>query len=145
VEIHTDGSCLGNPGPGGWAAVLVHPKKETELSGHENPTTNNRMEMTAAIQALKALKKPSRVALHTDSEYLQKGITQWMAGWKKRGWQTAAKQPVKNQDLWRELDRLIQTHDVTFHWVKGHAGNQYNERCDRLAVQAAKDGRNKKE
>ena len=137
VDIYTDGSCLGNPGPGGWAAVMIHPKKTSELSGGFSLTTNNRMEMTAAIEALNALKLPARVSIHTDSQYLKNGITQWIKGWKKKGWKTANKKPVKNKDLWMELDRLMGVHDVTWGWVKGHAGNAHNERCDRLAVQAA--------
>ena len=139
VEIYTDGSCLGNPGPGGWAAVLLHPQKTKKISGGFKNTTNNRMEMLAAINALKMLRLPCQVTLHTDSQYLQKGITQWMANWKKRNWQTAAKTPVKNKDLWQELDALLGKHEVKFKWVRGHAGNEYNEICDQLAVAAAKE------
>lgn len=138
LEVYTDGSCLGNPGPGGWGVVLIHPQKTKEMSGGYAHTTNNRMEMTAAIEALKALKEKCRVTLYTDSNYLRQGITQWMAKWKRNSWKTADKRPVKNQDLWMELDRVLGRHEVDFKWVKGHAGNKYNEICDRLAVAAAK-------
>ncbi|MEW5724158.1 MAG: ribonuclease HI [Thermodesulfobacteriota bacterium] len=138
VEIYTDGSCLGNPGPGGWAAVLLHPKKKAELSGGFRLTTNNRMELYAAIEALRTLRFPCQVKMHTDSEYLKKGITLWIRAWKKNGWKTTEKKPVKNQDLWFELDRLLERHQVEWHWVRGHAGNRYNDLCDRLAVEAAK-------
>ena len=137
VEIYTDGSCLGNPGPGGWASVLIHPKKTKKMSGGFSRTTNNRMEMLAAIEALKALRFPCKVKLHTDSQYLQKGITQWLKGWKKKNWMTAAKTPVKNKDLWVELDKLMGVHQVKFVWVRGHAGNKWNEVCDKMAVEAA--------
>lgn len=136
VEIYTDGACRGNPGPGGWGAIFKAGPNEKELCGGEVLTTNNRMELMAAIQALEALKRPCRVHLYTDSTYVQKGISQWLAGWKAKNWQTANKKPVKNKDLWQELDRLIKQHDVTFHWVKGHAGHPENERADLLAVSA---------
>ena len=138
VIIYTDGSCLGNPGPGGWAAILIHPQKTLKLSGGFARTTNNRMEMIAAVKGLSQLKFRCRVKLHTDSQYLQKGLTSWLAGWKKKNWVTAAKTPVKNKDLWQQLDALMQNHDVDFIWVKGHAGDKYNEECDQLAVSAAK-------
>lgn len=137
IEIYTDGSSLGNPGPGGWGAILIHPKKIKKLSGGFAYTTNNRMEMTAAIEALKALTRPCKVTLYTDSQYLKNGITQWIKGWKKKGWKTASKTDVKNKDLWQELDALMEKHQVDFQWVKGHAGNEYNELCDSLAVEAA--------
>ena len=136
VTIYTDGACSGNPGPGGWGALLKFGRHEKELSGGASETTNNRMEMTAAIKALKALKRPCQVEFYTDSEYLRKGITQWISGWKRRGWKTAAKKPVKNQDLWRELDAAIQVHQIEWHWVRGHAGHRDNERVDRLAREA---------
>ena len=137
IHIYTDGSCLGNPGPGGWGAVLLHPQKEKRLSGGYRLTTNNRMEMMAAIEALSALKKRCKVQLHTDSQYVKNGITAWMHSWKKKGWVTAAKKPVKNRDLWMELDRLINKHDVSWKWVKGHVGDKYNEIADQLAAAAA--------
>jgi ribonuclease HI len=134
VEIYTDGACSGNPGPGGWGAVLSYGGRGKELSGGEAaPTTNNRMELMAAIQALESLKRPSRVRLHTDSSYLRNGITGWLAGWKRNGWKTASKQPVKNDDLWRRLDAAAAKHDVQWLWVKGHAGDPGNERADALA------------
>jgi ribonuclease HI len=133
VEIFTDGACSGNPGPGGWGALLRYGDKEKELKGGARETTNNRMEMTAAIEALRALKRPSDVDLYTDSQYLRNGVTSWLANWKKRGWKTADKKPVKNEDLWRELDALCQIHDIDWHWVKGHAGHPENERADALA------------
>lgn len=133
VTIYTDGACSGNPGPGGWGVLLRSGKHEKELSGGESETTNNRMEMTAAIEALKALKRPCQIEFYTDSEYLRKGITEWMRSWKRRGWKTAAKKPVKNQDLWRELDIVIQEHQINWHWVRGHAGHRENERVDQLA------------
>ena len=129
VEIFTDGACSGNPGPGGWGAILRWNGHEKELSGGEAQTTNNRMEMMAAIMALEALKKSSDVKLYTDSEYLQKGVTQWMKGWKAKGWPTR----IKNQDLWKRIDSLLQTHHVEFHWVRGHDGHPENERADALA------------
>ncbi|MDJ1160002.1 ribonuclease HI [Chelatococcus sp. SYSU_G07232] len=133
VAIYTDGACSGNPGPGGWGALLVYKGKERELSGGEAETTNNRMELTAAIEALEALKRPCAVDLYTDSQYVRSGITQWLANWKARGWKTAAREPVKNEDLWRRLDAARNRHDVTWHWVRGHAGHAENERVDALA------------
>lgn len=132
VELFTDGACSGNPGPGGWGAILRYNGVEKELSGAEPETTNNRMEMTAAIRGLESLKRPCRVDLYTDSKYLQLGVTEWMAGWKAKGWPAR----IKNQDLWKELDVLVQRHEVRFHWVKGHAGHPENERADVLATQA---------
>ena len=133
VVIHTDGGCEGNPGPGGWAAVLCSGDHRRELSGGEAITTNNRMELRAAIAALEALKEPCNVALHTDSQYLRHGITSWIRQWKRNGWRTAARQPVKNEDLWRELDAQAARHHISWHWLKGHAGHAENERCDQLA------------
>ena len=137
VKIYTDGSCLGNPGPGGWGAILVYGEVEKEMSGGEEDTTNNRMELLAAIMALEALKRPVPVTLTSDSSYLKDGITKWIHGWKKNGWKTAAKKPVANQDLWQRLDAAIAPHDINWQWVKGHAGHTMNERCDDLARQAA--------
>ena len=137
VEIWTDGGCRGNPGPGGWGALMRAGPHERELSGGEPDTTNNRMEMAAVIAALRALKSDgTEVVLTTDSQYVRKGITEWIANWKKRGWKTAAKAPVKNADLWREIDALAARHDVEWRWVKGHAGHPENERCDALANRA---------
>ncbi len=133
VEIFTDGACSGNPGPGGWGAILRAGGHERELYGGEAETTNNRMELTAVIKALAALKRPVQARVHTDSQYVQKGISEWIHGWKRRGWKTADRQPVKNEDLWRELDRLAACHEVEWHWVKGHAGHPENERADALA------------
>jgi len=133
VDIFTDGACSGNPGPGGWGAILRYNEVEKELSGGAPETTNNRMEMMAAIAALEALKRPARVRLHTDSTYLKDGITKWIHAWKARGWKTASKKPVKNQDLWQRLEAAIEPHDVTWFWVKGHAGHPENERADELA------------
>ena len=133
VEIYSDGACKGNPGPGGWGALLRFNDKEKELWGGEAGTTNNRMELMAAIRALEALKRPSRVKLYTDSTYVMKGITAWIRSWKKNGWRTADRKPVKNADLWRELDALVARHEVEWHWVKGHAGHPENERADELA------------
>lgn len=133
VEIYTDGACRGNPGPGGWGAVLKHAGNERELCGGELMTTNNRMELAAAIEALSALREPCEVDLHTDSVYVRSGITQWLAAWKTRGWRTADRKPVKNQDLWQALDEQAARHRVRWHWVKGHSGNAGNERADRLA------------
>ena len=133
VTIHTDGACSGNPGPGGWGAVLEYAGHEKELSGAEAETTNNRMELMAAIQALEALKRPSNVRLITDSVYVKDGVTKWIHGWKKNGWKTAAKKPVKNEDLWRRLDQAVQRHDIRWEWIKGHAGHEGNERADSLA------------
>ena len=135
VELYTDGSCSGNPGPGGWGAILRFRGLEKELSGGERETTNNRMELTAAIRGLEALKEPCRVALYTDSQYIANAINQhWLVNWKKRGWKKADKSPVLNRELWEALDAQLSRHDVTFHWVKGHADNAYNNRCDALAV-----------
>ncbi|KAA0875302.1 ribonuclease HI [Nitrincola tapanii] len=133
VEIFTDGACKGNPGPGGWGALLRFNQQEKELWGGAAETTNNRMEMTAAVEALKVLKRPCHVILTTDSEYLRKGITQWLAGWKRNGWKTASKQPVKNADLWQALDLLVKQHQIEWRWVKGHSGHTENERADQLA------------
>ena len=133
VEIFTDGACSGNPGPGGWGAALVWNGHERELKGGAADTTNNRMELTAAIMALEALKRPSRVRLHTDSRYLKDGISSWIARWKKNGWRTAERKPVKNSDLWQRLEAALAGHDVTWVWVKGHAGHAGNERADALA------------
>ncbi|MCA9592184.1 MAG: ribonuclease HI [Myxococcales bacterium] len=135
VDIYTDGACSGNPGPGGWGAVLRYRGAERELCGGEAQTTNNRMELMAAIRALETLKRPMRVQLYTDSVYLRDGITSWLPNWKRRGWKTAAKKPVKNVDLWQRLETAIQPHDVDWHWVKGHAGHPENERADALARQ----------
>lgn len=137
VEIFTDGACKGNPGPGGWGALLRMGENEKELSGGEVHTTNNRMEMTAAIRALEALREPCEVSLHTDSKYLIDGITKWIHGWKKKGWKNAAKKPVVNEDLWRELEAITGKHTVTWHWVRGHSGHPENERVDQLASDAA--------
>jgi ribonuclease HI len=133
VEIYTDGACKGNPGPGGWGALLRWGRREKELFGGEPDTTNNRMELTAVIRALEALNRPARVAVFTDSEYVRKGITEWLAGWKRRGWKTADRKPVKNEALWRRLDELASRHEVRWHWVKGHSGHAENERADALA------------
>ena len=133
IEIYTDGACRGNPGPGGWGAVLLAGRHKKTLHGGERETTNNRMELTAAIEARNALKGSRRVVLHTDSKYVMQGITEWMTNWKKRGWKTAAKKPVKNQDLWVALDEAIARHDIQWKWVKGHAGNAGNEEADALA------------
>jgi ribonuclease HI len=133
VEIYTDGACKGNPGPGGWGALLKMGASEKELFGGEPQTTNNRMELMAVIRALETLKPPCEVAVYTDSQYVQKGISEWVHDWKRRGWRTADKKPVKNVDLWRELDRLAGMHRVTWHWVRGHAGHPENERADALA------------
>jgi ribonuclease HI len=133
VEIFTDGACSGNPGPGGWGAILRSGGHEKELSGGEAATTNNRMEMTAAIKALRALKQPSAVTLYTDSRYVMDGATKWLAGWKTKGWKTADKKPVKNEDLWRALDVELARHQITWRWVEGHSGHVENERADALA------------
>jgi ribonuclease HI len=138
VTLYTDGFCEPNPGDGGWAAILLFGTSRKELSGAEADTTNNRMELTAAIQGLEALKEPCTVTLYTDSQYVRQGITEWLPNWKARGWRTANKKPVKNQDLWQELDRLSAIHQITWEWVKGHAGNPLNERCDFLAGQASR-------
>lgn len=133
VDAYTDGACSGNPGPGGWGVLLRHDKGEKELMGGAADTTNNRMEMMAAIEALRALKRPCDLHIHTDSVYLRDGITKWIHGWKRNGWRTAARKPVKNRDLWEQLDALLADRPVTWHWVKGHAGHPGNERADALA------------
>ncbi len=137
IEIHTDGACSGNPGPGGWAALLLYGSSEKELSGGEALTTNNRMELMAAIQALESLKKPCRIALFTDSQYVQKGITEWLPAWLRKGWKNAKGEPVKNQDLWQRLQAAAGQHRIDWQWVKGHAGHAENERVDALARRAA--------
>jgi ribonuclease HI len=133
VEIYTDGACRGNPGPGGWGVLMRAGRAERELCGGDPQTTNNRMELQAAIEGLAALKRPCRVALYTDSEYLRKGITEWLSGWKQNGWKTSARKPVKNQDLWQRLDHEVTRHEIRWHWVKGHSGHPENERADALA------------
>ncbi len=135
VEIYTDGACRGNPGAGGWGVLLRYAGSEKTLHGGEANTTNNRMELMAAIQALEALTRPCRVDLTTDSQYLRKGVTEWMADWKRRGWKTAAKKPVKNRDLWERLDALVAQHEIRWHWVRGHSGHAENEIVDALANQ----------
>ena len=141
VTIYTDGACKGNPGPGGWGVVLKSGDKEKHLYGGETLTTNNRMEMTAVIQALKALKLPCHISLYTDSKYVMQGVTEWMGGWKARGWKTAGKDPVKNVDLWQEIDHLLGKHEIDWHWVKGHAGHPGNELADQLANQGVESVR----
>jgi len=140
VILFTDGACSGNPGPGGWAFILCHPAsgKRKEGSGGEPETTNNRMELRAVIEGLSSLKSPSIVELHSDSQYVLNGLREWLPGWKAKGWKTAGRKPVKNQDLWQRLDELMQQHVMSFHWVKGHDGHPENERCDALAVEAGK-------
>ncbi|WP_037036996.1 ribonuclease HI [Pseudovibrio sp. JE062] len=138
VETWTDGACSGNPGPGGWGVLLRFGEHEKELCGGESATTNNRMELMAAIQALETLKRPCAVDLYTDSSYVKNGITQWMHNWKRKGWRTASNSPVKNADLWQQLDSAAQRHDVSWHWVKGHAGHEENERADELARKGMK-------
>ncbi|MEI5666142.1 ribonuclease HI [Bosea sp. CCNWLW174] len=133
VEVWTDGACSGNPGPGGWGAILSYKGKERELSGGEALTTNNRMELMGAISALETLTRPCTVALHTDSQYLRQGITSWIHGWKKNGWKTADRKPVKNEELWKRLDAALKQHKIEWKWVKGHAGDEMNERADALA------------
>ena len=133
VTIYTDGACKGNPGPGGWGALLSYGERSRELFGGEEMTTNNRMELMAAIEGLRALKRPCEVDLFTDSQYVRKGITEWLRGWKKNGWRTAARKPVKNEDLWRALDEQVARHQIQWHWVKGHSGVPGNERADALA------------
>lgn len=133
VEIYTDGACRGNPGSGGWGVILIAGKHRKELYGGEPETTNNRMELMAVIEALRALKRPCRIILHTDSQYVKKGITEWIHDWKRRGWKTATKKPVKNADLWEILDDAQSSHDIEWRWVKGHAGHPENERADELA------------
>ena len=136
VEIYSDGACRGNPGPGGWGALLRYNGVEKELSGGEKETTNNRMEMTAVIEALKALNRPCKVAITTDSQYVKNGITSWIINWKKNGWRGSNKKPVKNQELWKTLDELVSKHEVSWHWVKGHSGHPENEKADQLANEA---------
>lgn len=131
--MYTDGACRGNPGPGGWGVLLLTDRTERELCGGDIATTNNRMELMAAIQGLSALNRRCNVSVYTDSEYVRRGISEWLANWKKRGWKTASRKPVKNEDLWRKLDELAAQHDIEWHWVKGHAGNPGNERADQLA------------
>jgi ribonuclease HI len=133
VEIFTDGACSGNPGPGGWGALLRYGSSEKELSGGEAETTNNRMELAAAINALNALTRPCKIELYTDSVYVRDGITKWLQNWQRNGWRTASKKPVKNADLWQALSEAVETHDIDWHWVKGHAGHPENERADELA------------
>ena len=140
IEIYTDGACSGNPGPGGWGAILCWNGFEKELSGGNPETTNNQMEMQAVIEGLEALKNPSEVTIYTDSKYVKQGAEEWLEGWKAKGWKTAAKKPVKNQELWERIDSLLQQHQVTFIWVKGHAGHEMNERVDKLAVSAVPRG-----
>ncbi|MEL6287320.1 MAG: ribonuclease HI [Pseudomonadota bacterium] len=141
VTIYTDGACSGNPGPGGWGAILISGDHRKELHGGAAQTTNNRMELEAAVRALEALKAPSTVALYTDSNYVRDGITKWIHGWKRNGWKTAAKKPVKNEELWRALDTAAARHAVNWHWVKGHAGDPENERADALARLGAQEAR----
>jgi ribonuclease HI len=140
VTIFTDGSCRGNPGPGGWAAILQYQNKERIVMGHEGYTTNNRMELKAAVEALKALKRPCIVHIHTDSQYVKQGITAWIFNWRRNGWKSADKKPIKNQDLWMELDESARAHQVEWFWVKGHNGHHLNERVDELARQAMEEG-----
>lgn len=141
VVIHTDGACSGNPGPGGWGAILEFGTIKREMKGGEPHTTNNRMELMAAISALEALKKPCEVDLYTDSQYVRNGIMSWIKGWKKNGWKTADKKPVKNVELWQQLDRALGEHKITWHWVKGHAGHDLNERADELAREGLAEAR----
>ena len=141
VTVFTDGACAGNPGPGGWAAILIAGHRRRELSGYVPSTTNNRMELMAAIEALRTLRVPATVDLHTDSQYLRNGMTEWLARWKRNGWRTADRKPVKNEDLWRALDALAQVHQVRWHWVRGHVGHPENERCDVLATAAIRGSR----
>ena len=136
VDIFTDGACQGNPGPGGWAAILVSGEHRREITGYEPATTNNRMELQAALEGLRNLKQPCEVDLYTDSQYLKKGMEQWLAKWKKNGWRTAAKEPVKNADLWEQLEAAASIHTMRWHWVRGHDGHVENERCDVLANEA---------
>ena len=139
IVIYTDGACKGNPGPGGWGAVLRSGSHEKQIHGGEKLTTNNRMEISAVIFALRSLKQRSTVELWTDSQYVQKGVTEWLEGWKKRGWRTASKDPVKNADLWQELDALLPDHDISWHWVRGHNGHPGNELADQLANKGVED------
>ncbi len=142
VDLFTDGACSGNPGPGGWGAILRWRGQERELSGAESATTNNRMELFAAIAGLEALKRPARVRIHTDSNYLKDGITKWIHAWKAKGWKTADRKPVKNVELWQRLEAAAKRHDVSWHWVRGHAGHPENERADALAREAIRELRN---
>lgn len=142
VDIFTDGACSGNPGPGGWGALLRMGGHEKEICGGQAHTTNNRMELLAVIRALEALKRPVRARVHTDSQYVQKGISVWIHSWKKRGWKTADRQPVKNADLWQELERIASAHEIEWHWVRGHAGHADNERADALAREGLDLARN---
>ncbi|MBC7907309.1 MAG: ribonuclease HI [Rhodospirillaceae bacterium] len=141
VQLYTDGACSGNPGPGGWGCILRFKGLEKELKGGENPTTNNRMEMMAVLEGLNALTRPCTVEVYTDSEYVKKGMTEWLRGWKARGWKTADKKPVKNDDLWKALEEAASRHNVSWHWVRGHSGHPENERADELARQGAKESR----
>jgi ribonuclease HI len=141
VTIYTDGACLGNPGPGGWAALILDENPPRELSGYEPQTTNNRMELRAAVEGLRAIPDGSEVDLHTDSQYVRTGMSEWLARWKRNGWRTADRKPVKNVDLWQELDALAQRHVVRWHWVRGHCGHPENERCDALANEAIRRAR----
>lgn len=141
VVIYTDGACKGNPGPGGWGALLLSGEHKREIFGGESPTTNNRMELTAVIRALEALKRVTTAQVYTDSQYVKNGITRWIKGWKRKGWLTAEKQPVKNEDLWRQLDGLTQKHEVEWRWLKGHVGHSLNEHCDSLARDAIPSSR----
>lgn len=143
VQLYTDGACSGNPGPGGWGCILRFKGTEKELYGGENPSTNNRMEMMAVLSGLNALTRSCAVEVYTDSEYVKKGMTEWLRGWKARGWKTADKKPVKNDDLWKALDEAASRHQVTWHWVRGHAGHPENERADELARRGASEARNK--
>jgi ribonuclease HI len=138
VEIYTDGACSGNPGPGGWGAVLLYKEHQKDLSGHKDDTTNNQMELKAVIEGLKALKKKMKVVVYTDSFYVKDGITKWIFNWKKNGWKSANKKPVKNVELWKELDEAARNFDVEWKWVKGHSGNKYNDIADQLAVDAVR-------
>ena len=139
ITIYTDGACSGNPGKGGWGAILIYANEEKYLSGSNQLTTNNQMELTATIKALKAIVKPNNIALYTDSQYVKNGITSWIINWKKNGWKTANKKPVANKDLWIELDKYVKFHSVSWFWVKGHSGDHYNEIADQLAVKAMND------
>ena len=145
IEIYTDGACSGNPGPGGWAAIIKHGDKVEELWGFDPETTNNRMELTPVIEALKRLKRPSRISIYTDSRYLKEGITSWIDKWQKKGWKTAAGTPVKNIDLWQALLELVRHHDIEWHWIPGHSNHPENSRCDELARKAIKEAFKKKQ